>query len=335
MSILDLIELDQQPEESFSFRTYKNYLQSLSGFVTERYGSSPGCFSRLKAQCTQQGIFSGVQATTVNSQTKEDIKKLLFNAWNTELVLALPAAISPDFIKYANHWSPVQAYYAVYLSLQAYFRSCGLQAPPRDHTASLNTISARVCEQNVFPPFWSVCCEGEPSLADAQYRHIPGGIVVKEINPLTTPTPEDVWDWYAMLLRTTRERQLRKRLKESGKQFPTKKGKPRKHFTPEQKRVILAGLRPTTVFDFLYRLRIRSNYEDADTFILGTMGQTDAREFNEALRLVTASTLYLLELHIAMRLGVQEIGQFIEDFTSADKKGFAQSTIGTRKPFLV
>lgn len=59
---------------------------------------------------------------------REEIKKLLFNSWNTEIVLALPASISTEFIKYANHWSPVQAYYALYLALQAYFRSIGLQA---------------------------------------------------------------------------------------------------------------------------------------------------------------------------------------------------------------
>lgn len=136
----------------------------------------------------------------------------------------------------------------------------------------------------------------------AQYLNIPSGVVVGNINPLTTPAPHEFWDWYGMLLRTTRNRQFEKKLKGSGNQFKTKKGTPRKRFTITQKSQVLADLRPATVFDFFYRLRIRSNYEDADSFILGTMGETDAREFNEALRAVTSATLYLIELHVAQRV---------------------------------
>jgi hypothetical protein len=330
INLLDLPELEQ-PEEFFPFETYKNYLQSLSVYIKMHFGAAPNCFDKLKTKCIQRGIFSGVQTTTLPAGTLEKIKKLLFNAWNTELVLALPASISAEFIKFANHWSPVQAYYALYLALQAYFRSIGMQAPPRDHAASLNTISAQIC---VFPPFWNVCCSGEPTLKGAQYPNIPSGVVVKDISPLTTPAPQEFWDWYGMLLRTTRKRQFEKKLRDSGRQFKTKGGRPRKRFTAQQKRQVLAALRPTTVFDFLYRLRIRSNYEDADAFILGTMSQTDAREFNEALQAVTASTLFLIELHIARRLGAHGMESIIDEFMVGDEKGFSQNTLGVRRPFL-
>ena len=138
-----------------------------------------------------------------------------------------------------------------------------------------------------------------------------------------------------MLLRTTRQRQFEKKLKESGKQFRTKRGKPRKRFSPIHKAQVLGGLRPTTVFDFLYRLRVRSNYEDADAFILGTMSQTDAEEFNRGLCALTSTTLFLLELHITARIGGRYFSQFMDEFASAHPLDYSRKTIGARRLFLI
>ena len=333
LGVLQLPEIEQ-PEEFFSFETYKNYLQSLKLYVTRRYGIPPACFAAMKATSTCQGILSGKHPGLPPGIKTDDIKKLLFNAWNTELVLVLPATISPDFVKYANHWSPVQAYYAVYLALQAYFRS-SLEQTPKDHAATMNCVAEQIRSHNLFPPFWNVICEGAPTPQGAKYTDLPAGITIKQINPLTTPAANDFWDWYGMLLRTTRKRQFEKKLKEAGNQFRTKKGTRRKRFTPQHKAQVLATLRPTTLFDFLYRVRIRSNYEDADTFILGTMTTADAQEFNEALCLLTATTLFLLELHIAARLGSQEIRCTIDEFMQADTQGYSQKTIAFRRAFLL
>lgn len=336
MASISLADLDlEQPEEFFPFETYKNYLQSLSLYIATHYGSGANCFSALRETCIQHGVLAGAQKLAHDTGRLEEIKKLLFNAWSTELVLALPSTISAEFVKYANHWSPVQAYYAVYLALQAYFRSIPLAPPPRDHSGSLRTISARIKGGNVFPPFWNVCCEGEPRLVAANYINLPSGISVVQINPLTTPALNDFWSRYAMMLRTTRQKQFDKKLKEAAKQFKTKEGKPRKRFRPQQKAAVLSGVHATTIFDFLYRLRIRSNYEDADAFILGTMGQADAREFNEALRLVTSSTLFLIELHIAWRISTDTMNSVVSAFIQADSKGLSHMTVGARQPLLI
>jgi hypothetical protein len=184
------------------------------------------------------------------------------------------------------------------------------------------------------PPLWNVCCDAEPTPKGARYPNLPTGASVDPINPLTTPAPQDFWNWYGMLLRTTRQRQFDKKLKESGKQFRTKTGKTRKRFMAHHKAQVVGGLRPTTIFDFLYRLRVRSNYEDADAFILGTMSQADAEEFNSGLCTLTSTTLFLLELHIAARIGGPNMGQFVDEFTQADRPNYSRKTIGVRKSYL-
>jgi len=103
--------------------------------------------------------------------------------------------------------------------------------------------------------------------------------------------------------------------------------------TLKQRQQLIAGMRPTTIFDFFYRLRLRSNYEDADAFILGTMTQGVAEDFNRALCDLTSCTLFLLELHIAARIGAS-MASFIGEFTKADKVGYSAKTIGARKLFL-
>ena len=281
IKLSDLPDIEQ-PEEFFPFETYKNYINSLAQYIRNRYGAPSYCFQGLQSQLSGLRMLPSTPLTTISGEVLDEIKKLLFNAWNTELVLALPGTISGEFTKCANHWSPVQAYYSIYLALQAYFRCRGL-TPPRDHSAALSTIAAHLCSQNLFPPFWNVCCEAEPTSKGARYTNLPAGVSIDPINPLTTPAPQDFWNWYGMLLRTTRKRQFAKKLKESGKQFRTKAGKTRKRFMAHHKAQVVRGLRPTTIFDFLYRLRVRSNYEDADAFILGTMSQADAEEFNSGL----------------------------------------------------
>ena len=324
----------EQPDEFFHFETYKNYISGLALYINECYGGSPDCFPRLKAAVVRQQVLPQISPIVVSGDFLEEIKKLLFNAWNTELVLVLPSSISREFTKCANHWSPVQAYYSIYLALQAYFRSCRL-TPPKDHSAALSTIATHIRNQDLFPPFWNVCCDGEPTSASARYLKLPNGVSISQISPLTTPRAQDFWDRYGMLLRTTRQRQFEKKLKESGKQFRTKRGKPRKRFSPIHKAQVLDGLRPTTVFDFLYRLRVRSNYEDADAFILGTMSQTDAEEFNRGLCALTSTTLFLLELHITARIGGHYFSQFMDEFASAHPLDYSRKTIGARRLFLI
>jgi len=45
------------------------------------------------------------------------------------------------------------------------------------------------------------------------------------------------------------------------KEYRTKRNKKRRRFTADQKKQFCAQIPATTLFDFFYRLRIRSNYE--------------------------------------------------------------------------
>ena len=211
------------PADAFKFETYKNYVCSLGLFIGHHYGGAEQRLERLKSHLYPEGVRHSVQKPSGSISAIEEIKKLLFNAWNTEIVLTLPRSISVDFVKYANHWSPVQSYYSIYLALQAYFRSRG-SVPPKNHTTALNMIGSQLLSENLFPPFWSVCCAGGLEIETSKYTNLPAGVSVQSASSLATPTHQGLWDSYGMLLRTTRKRQY-ENVKEGAKHFKTKGGK--------------------------------------------------------------------------------------------------------------
>jgi hypothetical protein len=57
-------------------------------------------------------------------------------------------------------------------------------------------------------------------------------------------------------------------------------------------------VRPYTVLDYLYRLRIKANYEDATVFVEGPEDDSSSIRVAQDLELVTAATLLAHELRI-------------------------------------
>jgi hypothetical protein len=62
-------------------------------------------------------------------------------------------------------------------------------------------------------------------------------------------------------------------------------------------------LPPTTIFHFLYRMRARSNYQDADAFIMGIATGDDAFAFRRGIVNLLRATLFVFECAIARCLG--------------------------------
>lgn len=62
-------------------------------------------------------------------------------------------------------------------------------------------------------------------------------------------------------------------------------------------------MEPTTLFDLLYRLRLRANYDQADAFLSGALSPSDAEAFHHTLCMIVASTLLVVEVYLVHRVG--------------------------------
>ena len=74
-----------------------------------------------------------------------------------------------------------------------------------------------------------------------------------------------------------------------------------------ERNVILASVRPNTILDYLYRLRIRTNYQDPSMFTDGPDREGESERVLAALRLLSTSTLLVHELRLAQLLGRESI----------------------------
>lgn len=251
--------------------TYRNYLGALSEFVRATYGSGQNQYRNLlDAQRALVGFGRINRARTINMSR---VRELLFNAWHTEVVLGLPdSLLDPGLIRFTNQWAPVQAYYAVYSLWRAWFLIEALGAA--SHTEILRSASTAVRQRGLFPAPWSYSCTGGYLLSDANHIGFRSK-KIRDVSSLSTPTrnvAED--DWVSKTLRTTRRFFLEQREERWKRENRTRAGVPYRRIPPAARQRIRQQLYGTTLFDFLYRLRIRSNYRDVDDFVSSCEGES-------------------------------------------------------------
>jgi hypothetical protein len=310
---------DVQVDARFSFKVYLNYLVALSDYV----GHAPHQDDALPREIAASEAFSKLQGKP--GVDLHELGRLLRIGWFSELQLLLPSEF-PESVTYANHWAPVQAYYAVYLAIRAYLHASG-QIIPHVHASTLKAIAREIHQrQGLFPLPWRVLCVGNPESKFPECVGLPTGARIEKISPLSSPRGLgfSFWSSLVLLLKTTRERQL------VALNQQWKRDHSRKRVSPEAKRAHIRNLAPTSIFHALYRFRIRSNYEDADVFLMGALDESEARRFNDSIRNVTWSSMIVLEMLIARCIGKKKYEEIIQSFQVYDPRGVMARTAPAR-----
>ena len=241
------------------------------------------------------------------------LRSALRNAWGTELLLlSTERSAEDDLIGVANNWAVVQAYYACYHFVQA-LAVARRQPTPTTHAKLRQHYSMAWVTQSVLSP-WSLgwqsnSCKNLPAERDVQPVHV-----------WSTCDADSSWDFAAQALRTTREEQLKDRASEERQRRKTSKRKqweqeeqarvaggsrprkrprfPRPNLSRTDRESLDAGFRPTTLLDYLYRLRLRSNYEDSTMFTDGPETPSESRQVHGSLCRITSATAFIHELYI-------------------------------------
>jgi len=308
---------DEELEQANRFRTYLNYLSAISDFLGDVYAHPESIISPI----VQTSVFQSIQGG--RSIDTGRMAELLRNAWFTEIQMRISAQYD-EFVSYSNHWIPVQAYYASYLALRAYFNASG-QTVGREHGSNLKAIAEEISRRPLlYPQPWRVVCAGNPETSDCQLRHLPNDVTVSPISSLMSSWRVSFWDSYAKFLRTTRLRHLQKQCDD------WKESNNRKRVCSNVKRRFIDNLSPTTLFHCLYRLRLRSNYSDADSFLLSVAGSADGISFHAALRKICWGTLLILETLTARYIGKLEFENIVNSFRRYERSAVSDELIGLR-----
>lgn len=289
----------EEMNEHNKFIVYLNYLKTISDYLD----------SNSNKKQTYNEIVSAKDFSTIQSKPKhpdlEKVEKLLRSAWFTEVQLNFNKN-NPEYAQFSNHWATVQAYYTIYLALRSLFTAMKLTTRP-SHTPTLKQISAELTKHpDLFPLPWRITCSGDPSKS-YQFNNLPDGIAIKPISSLTRTA--NIYDSFGLFLKTTRARQI-----DDKRILWLDKNKPRKKQPAAERQKMISQIPRTTIFDCLYRLRIRSNYHDVESFLVAIENNESAQQFNYSLRNITDNLLQLIELLLAKHLGLSQYESLVNKF---------------------
>jgi len=340
-----------------SFLTHSNYVAAFDTLISSHY--LPGKYGLLRPK---DQVLEALAAQVRSSRpygrlqprpTRADIEAIvsaLRNAWGTELLLAATGEIAHDeLIGLANNWAVVQAYYAGYHAVQALVLARG-EPRPQSHPTTQRQNSTFWAMRSVNLPPWSLgwhsagCC------------NLPSDRTVNPIHPWTNCDEYTCWNLAAMALRTTREDMLKERFRkdrerkrsaarrawqreEQGRLARNRRPRveprlPLPRLSQPEKLAIDRSLRPSTLLDYLYRLRIRSNYEDATMFTDGPEQAYESWAVHQSLCRITAATLLVHELLVGRLIGTATLCSIIDQWSGSSRIAIANIGVRARRSLL-
>jgi hypothetical protein len=279
------------PDSEFAenFQAYLNYLEDLAGVIGGQYGWKESLVSGVHEAVLALPMISRIRRRSYVGGRTEALERLLRKAWGELRRLHREIEIPDEYDEEANAWLPVQAYYSVYNAIMAVAVASG-QMVPKDHTAALHS-AAEYVKRGKLPFPWSAYCEGCPQTGTVLFGGLrPSG---EPVHVLSRPDPSTTDDRLAMFLRTTRERELARRFSEMRRKAI--RGRSRRNLNRSVKEAVAEKVAATTVFDLFWRMRRKSNYDDADVFVLGAADALHAQRFGSSLAILADATIAALE----------------------------------------
>lgn len=311
MNLPNVIHLpsDEEAERSRRFTVHRHYLGSVELMLAALYGMGDDQPTGLLAVQRRLPAFTRIQRRAVANPA--ELRRLLAISWASEIQLRLADVGGDSFLRYSNAWGPVQAYYAVYMSIHAYLSTVGMGGLVDDHTSTLRTAVSQVVLRGLLPHPWDMTCAGCPELGTRVISGVPAGV-----NPdahfenLAGPTFEDFYPRFAKMLDSTRTQ----RLERNRREWLARSG--RKRMPRAEKEAAASRLHPTTVFDYLWRLRIRSNYGDVSAFLMSGVDDRSHAAFHRGLVTLASGTCLLLQSLIIAYVGPGPYETALNEFTA-------------------
>lgn len=316
-----------------AFQTHANYLRAFSLIAS---GGGRDLLTSLRST-RDRTIASEFlpEDPCPNADIKQAISSLQ-NAWGTELLLnvGLRMIHSDELIRLSNNWSVVQAYYVLYHATQALTAAKG-QTRPDNHPKIQNQFYSFLAKRGVGLEPWTL------AFGASGPENVPNAVDIDgECHPWVSCNEQSCWSLAYKVLRTTREEALRLREKDArkGKRKQKRDGwekdekeraqsgkKPRikpsfsmPNLMINEKHQIDQKLRPYTLIDYLYRLRIRTNYEDSAMFTDGPINDSISDVVRNDLQKITACSLLVFELHVRPLLKKTVFDKAVTDWISTN-----------------
>jgi hypothetical protein len=336
-----------------AFRSHANYIRAFAMLCSVPYADQPGLHAPLDQVLARLAPVAAAAPSLILppgvEPDRDQARASLINAWGTELLLAFGGEVAreDELVRLMNNWAVVQAYYAAYHAIQALIVTRG-NPRPESHPKTQNQFADMWTSRTLQLPPWSLaaCDEGwtNPS------REIDG-----DIHPWSGCDTHNCWDLAAKVMRTTRDEKVRdaeskardRKQKEqrkvwmaeeqtrlaAGKRARKEPRFSRPRLTTDEKHQLNKRVRACTVLDYLYRLRVKANYEDASMFVAGPEDETSSLTVHSDLVGLTSSTLLVHELHIGAGVGKATLLAWVDEWLGRNTAGTSIG-LGLRRDLL-
>jgi hypothetical protein len=251
-------------------------------------------------------------------QDTEAIRKLLLSSWSTEWALRSTATLgSPDYLRYALHWSFPQAYYAVFASLQAFLLCLNMR---NKNAEAISRQLGRLVQQGAYPKAIGFYALG--TYPDFSFRRLP---MSGYRAGLQLPEKEvEAQAQIAQFLRTTRRlkaQEVRRQLQANPQTAlrSAKTGKLLQKWNSSHWQQINWRLGNTTFFDLLSRLKISASNKEIERFVEADI---DFGLFHQSLLALVSYLNGLHEAYVAKAMGLQAYRELLDSLPAHLQGGF-------------
>jgi hypothetical protein len=311
------------------FRAHRNYVDAFAWIGgLDRITDTPAALEQLAAVAAR--IDADKRPTEIDLA---QVEKSLRHGWSTEVLLELPrqwAGDEDELLRLSNSWGVVQSYYVGYHLTQALIVAKG-QPRPTSHTTTQRQFAAYWVGRTLALPPWTYGVSAEGLI------NLPAGTAIDEsINPWKACNDLTAWSLAAKALTSTRddavtdalrekkvrlqadarkswirEEQARLELGRNARKLPTF---PRPRLSVAQRSECVAGVRTYTILDYLYRLRVSANYDDAAVFHEGPENSAESYFLQAKLSFLAAGIALCSEVRIRDLVGPTTFYRWADDF---------------------
>jgi hypothetical protein len=340
--------LPEGPTESF--KTHSNYIRAFSLLVYDPISSSlRNMYACLKDRIHQSNALPPTRNTNIDLA---QVRSRLHAAWGTETLLLMTRRIvnEEELLRLSNNWSCIQVYYIFYHCTQALHVAKG-HPRPENHPRTQNIFNDYWAGRSVILPPWSLAYGRSGTI------NTPPGIAPEvTIHQWTVCEGTNIWSLACKALMTTRREALEEKYREKRESMRRqnrqawrqeendrlargRKARKQPDFrlpklTSSEKERINESLRSYTFMDYLYRLRLKTNYEDSNMFSDGPENNNSSRYIRDALCRISNGTLFLHELAIRNLVGRDSFLTWIDEWVHRNMPQNTTHGLGFRRRYL-
>lgn len=297
-------------KKSFPAQVFLNHFEAICHHIK----NDENAFDLNKVKYFKSNLFSkpGIDL--------ERIKRVLYNSWSTEHALHIAGKVNDsEYYRFALHWSFPQAYYSCYLNMHAF---CLATGDLRDsHRDIILGFGDRV-KRKVYPECISFYADG--NYQKYSFHNLP--LYEKRNSALSLiKSSNDAQSQIGSFLKSTRSNKAqyhKDKRQKSANPIKTNTNKVAVNFTPFQWQQIIDNIGPTSLFDILYRLRIKANYNDIESFMNADI---DFEKFHHCLIHVVGYLNFVHEAYLAKALGPKKYAALLNGFPAHLRDSFIRT----------